>query len=133
MCYLSDVCFRLLRICRTLLQLLRVSSCQSVNFARDQHWGSGRLCTVIVCITCSTMASSDDRSCRPRDDRSGVHLRNELRKTWKAPKSFIDQESPLLFLMCWVLGPFTTTLSRYGCCPVWPRTVPGSSSRMTVQ
>ena len=94
MCYLSDVCFRLLRLCRTLLQLLRISSCEPVHFAGDQQWGSGRLCTVIVYITCSTMASSDDRSCRPRDDRSGVHFRNEFLKTWNAPKSFIDKESP---------------------------------------
>ena len=40
------------------------------------------------------MASSDDKSCQPKDGRSVVNFRNELRWSWNAPKSFVDLESP---------------------------------------
>ena len=45
---------------------------------------------VTVYITCGTMASGDDMSSRPKDDHSGVNFRNELRRSWNAPKSFVD-------------------------------------------
>ena len=49
---------------------------------------------VTIYITCGTMASGDLRSSQAIDDRSGVNCRNELCRSWNAPKSFIDLDSP---------------------------------------
>ena len=40
------------------------------------------------------MVCGDDRSCRPKIDISGVSFRNKLCRSWNAPKSFVDLESP---------------------------------------
>ena len=78
-CCLTDVCFHLQRTCLTVPELSPVSSCRPTHSAGDQQRSSGWLCTVTVHITCRTMASGDDRSSRPEDDRSGVNFHNKLR------------------------------------------------------
>ena len=85
---------RILVCCPTVPKLSPVSLCRPDHSAGDQQRCSGRVCTVQVHITCSTMASGDDRSSRSKDDHSGVNFHNKLRVSWNAPTFFIDLDSP---------------------------------------
>ena len=90
---LSD-CFRLLRNCLTVPKLFPVLLWRSDHSAGDPKQSSSRLCMVTVYITCGTMVYGDDRSNRPKDARSRVNFRNKLHRSWNAPKSFVDLDSP---------------------------------------
>ena len=93
-CCLTGLCFRLLRTCHSVPNLLTVLQCQLDQSDGDPQRNYSWFCTATVCISCGTMASGDGLRGQHKSDRSGVTFQYELRKSWNAPKCFVDLDSP---------------------------------------
>ena len=91
LCCLCDLCFCLLRTCRTVPDCVPVLPSRLDHSIRDFQRDCSRICTFTVYISCSAMASGEDQTA---SDRSGITFQCEIRTSWNPPEIYVDLNSP---------------------------------------
>ena len=62
-------------------------------------------CTFTVYISCSVMASGDDRNSQSAGDQNSQTFWCEMRLSWDPPKTFVDLTSPGVAVLDTTVGP----------------------------
>ena len=92
-CCLTVLCFVLLWTCLTARDYLTVLPFRLSRTAHESRGNCGQICTFTVYISCSVMASGDDRNSQPAGDRSGQIFWCEMHPLWDPPKTYVDLTS----------------------------------------